>query len=195
MSFAKIFAIIKNNWLTFLLCGILVLLLVSSRAKSTFLQVLSSTGLFNADINKNALNKSNSLAVEFDYTDKQGNISNTAALKGKVVFINLWATWCPPCVAEMPSLEQLYQTVGKDNRVVFLFLNEDDNSSRGFSYMEEKGFTLPVYKTKGKIPGNVFTGTLPTTVVLDKTGRIVFIHEGMGRYDTDQFVRQLKELF
>jgi thiol-disulfide isomerase/thioredoxin len=194
MSAAKYLLFIKKRGLAILLYAFLVVILVSPAAKSWVLQELVATGLFNASFDKSVPAKSNSANLSFDYLDNQGSIKNTASLRGKIVFINFWASWCPPCRAEMVSLNQLYLKLKNDDRIVFLFLNQDDDKTKAISYLREKAFTLPLYTPSGGVPEMIFKGTLPTTAILDKSGNVVFFHEGMRKYDTDTFIRQLKSL-
>ena len=193
MSFKNLYSVLKKNGLTILLTVFLLLMIFSPGAKSWVLQQLVSVGLFKAEIKKEGLNNLPESAP-FYFTDSAGNTATTAGLKGKVVFINFWATWCPPCRAEMPSLEELYGKLKNDNRFVFLFINEDDDQSKAKQYLEKNNFTIPLYYPSGDIPKEIFSGTLPTTIVIDKEGKIVLKHEGMAGYNTPGFIKQLKDL-
>jgi thiol-disulfide isomerase/thioredoxin len=108
------------------------------------------------------------------------------ALKNKVVFMNIWATWCPPCVAEMPGIHQLYQSVNQDE-IVFLMLSVDDNMDKLRRFMERKGYTFPVYLSAAPLPEMYQTSSIPTTFVISPEGKIVFKEEGMANYDTEDF--------
>ena len=156
------------------------------------LQGVISTGLFNADIKKEAINNEQS-APGFSLSDLNGNEISTSSLQGKVVLINFWATWCPPCRAEMPSLNKLYLKLENDKRFVFLFVNEDDDKSKAIQFIEKNNFSFPIYN-RLRVPSQIFSGTLPTTVVLNKQGNIVLKHEGMADYNNKEFIRQLKAL-
>jgi thiol-disulfide isomerase/thioredoxin len=179
-----------------LFIGLVLLLLFSPGAKAWLLQRLMAVGLFKAEIKNDRAavdNKVNAVS-SFQFRDAAGNTGSTADLKGKVVLINFWATWCPPCRAEMPSLQSLYSKLKNDDRIVFLFLNEDDDSSKVKPYLESNRFTMPVTARTGHLPSEIFNGTLPTTVILNKEGRIVFRHEGLAAYDNPEFIAQLKAL-
>ena len=76
----------------------------------------------------------------------------------------------------------------------FLFINEDDDRSKGLKYLEANDFTIPFYQASGNVPAEIFSGSLPTTIVLNKKGKVVLKHSGMARYDTQDFMSQLKEL-
>src|SRR5688572_23258507 len=107
-----------------LLIGLLLLVLVSPDAKSWVLKQFVSIGLFKADINQEMKTKpANSSAWNFSFVDENGRTVSISDLQGKVVFINFWASWCPPCRAEMPSINAMYNKLKDDDRFVFLFVN------------------------------------------------------------------------
>jgi len=184
---------LKKRWLSILFYALIIVFLFSPDAKSWLLKQVVSTGLLEAEIKKDS-DKNTSEAVTFSYTDAKGKPATTADLKGKVVFINFWASWCPPCRAEMPSLKNLYQKFKDDDRFVFLFMNEDEDKNKAIEYLEKNSFTIPLFYSSGNVPREIFSGSLPTTIVLDKEGKIVLKHQGMAGYDTEGFIRQLKEL-
>ncbi|MEO7486352.1 MAG: TlpA disulfide reductase family protein, partial [Ferruginibacter sp.] len=147
-----------------------------------------------ADIKKVEAPNDLKVAPAFLFTDAAGKTASTKDLKGKVVFINFWASWCPPCQAEMPSIIALYKRLEKDDRFVFLFMNEDDDKEKAKKYLERNQYSIPLYNRSGTVPNEIFSGTLPTTLVINKEGKIVLRHEGMAGYDTDAFLRQLEDL-
>ena len=179
--------------LNYLLIAFLIFIIVSPNGKAWVLRQFISVGLFKAEIKKDAvkdfLNNSS-----FSFTDSKGNINNTSMLQGKVVFINFWASWCPPCRAEMPSINDLYKKLQSDTNFVFLSINEDDDKSKANAYLENNDFSFPIFYASGNVPLEIFAGTLPTTIVLNKEGKIVLKHEGLAGYNTDLFISQLKGL-
>jgi len=184
---------LKRRWVSILFYTAIIVLIFSPTAKSWVLEQVVSTGLLKAKI-KEDTSKNLPQAAPFSFTDAEGKSASTADLKGKVVFINFWASWCPPCRAEMPSLENLYQKFKEDERIVFLFMNEDNDRSKAIQYLQKNHFTIPLFYSSGDVPNEIFSGTLPTTVVLDKEGKIVLRHQGMASYNSDDFIRQLNGL-
>lgn len=100
--------------------------------------------------------------------------------KGKLTFINFWATWCPPCVAEMPSLQKLYDDYGKE--VNFLFVARD-REERVEAFLKKNGYNLPVYYERGLVPSQIYYGGLPTTFIISSEGRIVLSTRGSANWD------------
>ena len=193
MQINKFYTILKKNAVTILLMVFLAVIIISPGAKSWLLQQLVSTGLFNPEIKKEGIND-HAADTDFGFINSAGLAATTASLKGKVVFINFWASWCPPCRAEMPSMNNLYKKLQDDDRFVFLFMNEDEDKLKPTEYLKKNNLTIPLFYRSGNVPNEIFSGTLPTTIVLNKEGKIVLKHEGMAGYDTEDFMRQLKEL-
>ena len=123
---------VLNKVYNILFFGLLIFFIFSTDAKSWVLRQMISIGLFKPDIQQEGI-KREGANVAFSFQDENGNIISTNDLKGKVVFINFWATWCPPCRAEMPSLNEMYNKLKDDNRYVFLFINEDEDPSKATS--------------------------------------------------------------
>jgi thiol-disulfide isomerase/thioredoxin len=185
-SYAKI----AGNVLFYALVAFIVF---STDAKPWLLRQLMHAGLFRAEIKKEAVEvPSGTLALSFSGSD--GRPVSLDALKGKVVFINFWASWCPPCLAEMPSLNGLYKKFKDNERIVFLFINEDEDLVKAQRLLKKKGYQIPLMTRTGAVSEALFSGTLPTTIVLDKTGQIVFKEEGLADYDNDKFIGQLELL-
>jgi thiol-disulfide isomerase/thioredoxin len=193
MAFIKFNKRLIKKIFNYLLIAFLIFIIVTPEGKAWVLRQFISVGLFKAEIKKD-IAKDFPNNSSFSFTDSKGNINNTSMLQGKVVFINFWASWCPPCRAEMPSINELYKKLQSDTNFVFLFINEDDDKSKANAYLENNHFTFPVFYTNGNVTEEIFKGTLPTTIVLNKEGKIVLKHEGLAGYDTDSFIAQLKEL-
>lgn len=186
---------ITGNFSTILLAVVFIIILFNPDAKAWLMRQVASTGILNSSISE-PKEKPGSLAT---YTglmlkDENGILIDTATLKNKVVFINFWASWCPPCRAEFPSVEKLYNKYKNHPDIVFLTVNLDDNPALGKAYLKEKGFTIPFITPAGGIPGELYNGSLPTTVVLDKKGAIRLHHTGVADYSKDSFYQEIDSL-
>jgi thiol-disulfide isomerase/thioredoxin len=112
--------------------------------------------------------------------------------KGKVLFLNFWATWCQPCIAEMPSIQSLYDSLRHENVAFLLISHEDDTIVRQF--MEKKRFTFPIYLQKGESPRLFQTDVIPATFILNRDGGLVFKHVGSAKWNGEPTFRFLRRL-
>lgn len=128
-----------------------------------------------------------SLAQLVDVNNKQVDFS---AFKGKVVFVNNWASWCPPCIAEMPSIQQLKNKLKGEN-VVFVMVSFDENPEKAKSFIGKRGFDFDVYFPAENYPFP--TASIPATFILDKSGKVISEHMGMADYSSDELANRLKK--
>ncbi|WP_240894524.1 TlpA family protein disulfide reductase [Parapedobacter sp. SGR-10] len=128
------------------------------------------------------------------FKDKDGKTVSLKSLKGKVVFINFWATWCPPCIHEMPSINELKKTFKGNDNIVFLMVDVDNNIKKSKAFMKNRKFDLPVYTPASDIPKDYLESSIPTTVILDKNGVMVGRIEGSRDYADPKMIKALHEL-
>ncbi|MFH5832304.1 TlpA family protein disulfide reductase [Halalkalibaculum sp. DA3122] len=117
----------------------------------------------------------------------EGEPVSLAEFRGKVIFLNYWATWCPPCIAEMPNIQALYEQYRDNEQVKFVMVSMDEEKSKADDFLERKDFTLPVYQLAGPRPKSLQSTILPTTFVIGKEGRILVKKRGMANYNTAEF--------
>ncbi len=118
------------------------------------------------------------LAPDFILTDLEGNTVTLSDFRGKVVFINFWATWCPPCRAEMPEIEAIHQEYkGQDVVVIGVDLMETEDEVRQFVQRGGYSWTF-VIDTTGEVGRNYGVTAIPTSFFLDKDGVIQAISIG-----------------
>jgi len=120
-----------------------------------------------------------------------GRKINLSDFKGQVVVVNFWATWCPPCVAEMPSFQKLYNAYG--DKVVFLFVANDE-PDRVRDYLTNNNYELPVYYQETKVPDEMNSNSLPTTYVVDAAGHIVASKVGAADWNSNKVRKLLDKL-
>ena len=186
----------KKNIINASFIVLLLIIVFVPSAKSFMLQSLMKIGFLKPNITQNQKTISTALS-NIKFKDVKGKEIDLAGLNGKVVFINFWATWCPPCLAEMPSINKLHQQFGADGDVVFIMVDADANFEKSLSYMENRQYKMPVYTMASSMPENLFKGSLPTTIVFDKKGRVAFHEEGAANYNSQKFtdfIKQLKDL-
>jgi thiol-disulfide isomerase/thioredoxin len=127
------------------------------------------------------------------FKDGSGKTIDISKQKGKVLFINFWATWCLPCRAEMPSINKL-KTEMKGMDILFLMVDVDNNYERARKFMDRKKYDLPVYTAAGDIPPGFLSRSIPATLIVDKQGRVVGRHEGPGNYKKPEVIKFFKDL-
>ena len=124
-------------------------------------------------------------------TDVNGNQIDLASLKGKKVFVNLWATWCPPCKAEIPSIQALNSKMDT-GKIAFVMLSLDDNFELAKNYAKKNQLKLPVYYAAEDLPAIFKTDGIPATFIFNENGKLIKQNNGADDYDTDEYVQLLK---
>lgn len=127
----------------------------------------------------------------FNMKNSLNQVVDLAAFRGKRVFVNLWATWCPPCRAEIPSIEKLAAKTDR-SKTEFVMLSLDDNFDKAKTYAANNSMKLPVYYPAANLPQLFVTDGIPMTVIFNEKGEIVFNQVGSADYDTKVFLDMLK---
>lgn len=116
------------------------------------------------------------------------------SFKGKVVFLNQWATWCPPCVAEMPSIENLYKKFRSNPNVVFAIVSVDQAPGPIEEFVKERDLTMPIYIAFGEPPAPLSTTAIPATFILDRDFRVASRFVGSRDWDDKDVVAFVEKL-
>lgn len=123
-------------------------------------------------------------APDFTLKDLAGRPHHLADLHGKVVFLNIWATWCAPCRMEMPSMERLYHLLSSDDFVMLAVSEDEDGRSAVQPFVDNLGLTFPVLlDVEGTVPPRYGVTGYPETFIIDRQGRV--IHHTIGPEDWD----------
>lgn len=144
----------------------------------------NSDGDNQTDNNTEATGKDVFPAIDFTLTDQYGDKHTLSDYKGKVVFLNFWATWCPPCIKEMPDIQKIYAEYGKNEDDVIIlgvanpsseeFPNNADESKEDIiKFLDDNGYTFPVvFDETGSLLRDYYINAFPTTFLIDKDGNI-----------------------
>jgi len=131
-----------------------------------------------------------------DYSLKLTRLDGTAfdaeSLRGHVVFLNFWATWCGPCRAEMPAIQRLYDRT-RDDGITFAAVS-DEKGETITAFLKKTAYSFPVYRIAGRRPAVYQTSGIPATFIVAPDGRIAFKHVGAARWDDDAAIAFLKNL-
>ncbi len=117
-----------------------------------------------------------------------------ADLKGKVVMVNFWASWCGPCRQEMPLLEKIY-TDYKDAGFVLLGVNVDAETADRDDFMKKTPMSFPILDDSANTATEVFgVEAMPSSYFIDKDGKLVYLHKGYKPGEESVYVAQIKKL-
>ncbi|MDF9797009.1 thiol-disulfide isomerase/thioredoxin [Catalinimonas alkaloidigena] len=152
-----------------------------------------ATGVFNASVDKKDISDQTP-QLNFVLADINGEKIQLEDYKGKTVFINFWATWCPPCRAEMPGIKALYSQLNQKDDIVFITISEDVDKQKAVDYISKQSVQLPLFFPISKLPEGFSHQSIPATYVVSPEGHIVYEHEGMANYDNDTFKEFLEKL-
>jgi len=134
------------------------------------------------------------LAPDFSLVDLAGKTWVLSELKGQVVFINFWATWCPPCMKELPSMQKLFKTLPSDKFKMLAVLNNDKPAVASF-VANQNGFTMPILDDSKQLIGARYAITgLPETFIVDKQGVVREKVIGPAQWDSPGSVQMIWNL-
>jgi thiol-disulfide isomerase/thioredoxin len=174
---------IKKHWSTLLLGLILVLLLIPATGIpiKVFINrmIAFSPSLIDVEDQKRLS------TYNWELESLEGRKVNFKQSIGKVVVVNFWATWCPPCLAEMPSLQNLYDQFG--DQIDFYFVTNEPLDQVN-SFLKQKGYSIPIYQSSSNLPKELFSQSLPTTYMISKEGEIIMDETGAAQWDSKKVV-------
>lgn len=160
---------------------------------------LLATGAMNPNVEQinEASTTNESLATKADFNlnliNSKGEKVSLEQYRGKVIFINFWATWCPPCVAEMPGINDMYNDIDKD-KIEVLMVSFDQKFEKAINYKSKNNFDFEVYAPTAAIPQMYNSPSIPTTFIINSKGELAFTHKGMADYNRQDFKDFLKTL-
>ena len=137
------------------------------------------------------------VSSDLSYRTLDGEPQHLASAKGQVVFLDLWGTWCVQCVAEMPTVQKLYDHYKDDPQVKFLIVSRLDSPSAVRSYARRNHFNLPFYVTLDEdIPPSMRLNQYPSTFIFSKDGNLASKHVGAADWSDSSvfsFIDRMKE--
>ena len=144
------------------------------------------TGLITPGLDRVDLTEQN-----FDYQGRflnfEGKQIDLESYRGKTLFINLWASWCGPCRAEMPHISELYKSLENESDIEFLLVGLDNDIEKSRKFLDGKSWSFPTAHASYGLNQSLQSESIPTTLVVNPAGKIVFYQEGMSNFNTDEF--------
>ena len=170
--------------------------------KIVFVLVLTFSGITNADWQQPELSHNLTVisrtipAKDFELEDMDEEKVKLSDYRGKVVLLNFWATWCPPCIREMPSMERLQQKVAAENfKVIAVNQMEDADDVFAFTGQLEVDPTFEILFDKtSEVSQDYAVRGLPTTYLIDKKGNLRYRAVGGREFDHDEVIKIIKQL-
>lgn len=171
---------------------LVILMLIPSTRKELSSFIIRTTSLPPSSLDEAEQYSINSQTRSWVLYDTNGEVFKFDDMTDKPVFLNIWATWCPPCVAELPGILELYQ----ENKMAANFLlvsYEDPAVVKAFA--EKNGYTdLPFYYSTST-PADFESQSIPTTFVISKKGKVMMKKKGAARWNSDKTEQLLKQLY
>lgn len=196
----------RRNYRSFIeWCVIIIVILVlyltgwHTQVIGTLQRGILATGLITPSIPEITIN-SETANLDFYFSDVSGTVQSLGDFKGDVIFLNIWATWCPPCIAEMPSIHSLYnqfkeeEQFKEDENISFILVSMDEEFEKAKTFMAKREYDLPIYHYRTKVRGTYESTVIPTTYIISPDSKIVLEKRGLAKYDTEEFRTFLREL-
>lgn len=134
-------------------------------------------------------------APDFSYISLDGKMHHLRDLRGKAVFLDFWGTWCPGCVEEMPTIQQLYKDFQADPRVAFVIVAQNDTPAKVKAYAQKTGLTIPLSYVGSKAPSGVLATTAwPATYFISPDGVVRGVHRGGANWSDASVRKYLEDL-
>lgn len=156
-------------------------------------QAVLWTGIIQADTEVKA-DKRPVIDYNMPLVSLGGESANLFEFKGKVIFLNYWATWCPPCIAEMPNIQKLYEQYKDEPGIKFVMVSLDEDPQKAKEFLANREFTFDAYQLAGRRPEVFQSSIIPTTYIISRDGRLASKKRGMANYYTDDFKNFIDQL-
>ncbi|MCA6421836.1 MAG: TlpA family protein disulfide reductase [Flavobacterium sp.] len=140
------------------------------------------------DYMESSLVKLNQQVPEFSFTNKDGKSIKLSDYKGKVILINFFATWCGPCMKEMPYIQKdLWEKLKNNDKFIILSFGRDHSQEEVNKFIESKKFTFPIFADKDKSIYNLFaTKYIPRNYLIDSKGKVIYASTGFSEKEFEK---------
>lgn len=133
-------------------------------------------------------------AYEFELKDTDGNVIKLTDFKGKIVFLDFWASWCPPCRNSIPAIKELHEKYSKNENVVILAINSGEKLSTVQEFAKKQGITYKVLLSDQKTSENYGINSIPAFFIIDKKGNIIKQYKGFYKGLEKEWEKEISSL-
>ena len=194
----------KNNWKKKSLFGkiidvifyLLIILLIIPGSRTEMLGFINRIKANIIQPTVKEANKAHELTLENYNWELQGIDGTNLKLSDyseKIIFLNFWATWCPPCIGEMPGIQKLYDKFKENDNVKFIVISYEE-PEKVKSFINRKNYTFPVYTAKYQAPGIFASKGIPVTFLISEDRKIVIKEIGAADWGGDKMIKIIEDL-
>ena len=179
----------KSRWSKFtdVIFLALIIMVLTQDGRILLQRGILMSGLF-SNVEANAAVPVTEANWDWQLVDLEGETHALASFVGKPIFLNFWATWCPPCNAEMPYIVDMSDAMKED--VVFIIASSEE-PEKVKAFLADKGWDIPVYIMPSYPTAELQYTSLPTTFVIDAAGTVVHRSEGMRKWTAESLEEML----
>lgn len=167
-----------------------VLLLLIPQTRTPIQVFINRTFAFSPTI-KEVSKRDQLKNYEWFLSDLENQVKDFSGSKAKPVFVSFWATWCPPCIAEMPSIQTFYEAYGEK---IDFYLVAKDASSSVDAFLTKNKYTFPVYFEASQTPDLLDSNALPTSFLIHPNGEIMVKKTGAADWASESFFKEVDKL-
>jgi len=165
-----------------------------TQSMKKFFTAFALLGLLGLSANAMAAKQINHPAPDFTLKNLDGNNMKLSEMRGTVILLNFWASWCAPCRLEMPLLDNLHNKY-KDLGFTVLGVNVEQDSNMARRYITDRPVSFPILLDHTNVVSKQYkVVAMPTTVLIDRDGNMRFLHQGYKPGDEKKYKRMVKKL-
>lgn len=180
------------SWLSDIVFALLIIGMLIPSTRTPLMVFIKKLTLFGPSVSANdQYGQLTTKDLTWKLQNTKGEIVDLGDFQDQPIFLNFWATWCPPCIAEMPSIERLEKEYG-DQVHFILVSNENQNITQKF--LKEKQLNLSTYQALEQEPELLRSNSIPITYIINKKGEIIAKESGSSKWDSDSVKKLLDQL-